>query len=178
MVVKKTVKKRDILGIYNCLEMIKIDGEKVPVKYAYFIAKTKSLIDSEVKALKTVITPSPMFMEYDKKRFDIINKYVEKDENDEPVFINNATYKIKPQYVDTLNSEIDVLQNEYEDVISNNSKLQAEINELLSEQVEVDLFKIRFDDLPSKIDQFIMNMVLKYDLLIEEEQQTEILPEK
>jgi hypothetical protein len=131
------------------------------VKFAYAVLKNKKAIEKELEILEELKKPSEKEQEFEKKREGLCIKYAKKDEN------GNAKIKDN-QYIIEDN---DKLQEDFKKLVEDNKNLeqekvkkQKELNSLLEEEVDIDLYKIKQDNLPNEI---TANQLEKIELIIE-----------
>lgn len=153
------MKRKELIEIFYNLSSIKdIEG----VKLGYAIAKNIDRIKGEVDLVQKAINPSEEFQEYETKRVDLATKYAEKDENGKPITQNNA-FVISDR--STFAKKFSALRAEYASVIEEQDKKLVEYEELLEEEVEHELHKVKMEDIPETMAKY---MVLLYPIIIEE----------
>jgi hypothetical protein len=123
-------------------------GDLTGVKFAYAIVKNKRIVEDEIKLLSESLKASDKFTEFDKKRVEIVKEHADKDEKGEAKIEGN-------QYVvsDTkaMEAAIDPLKEEYKDTIEAREAQIKEFNEMLEKEINIELYKIKQDDLPKDI---------------------------
>ena len=77
------VTKRELITIWNTLE--NFSKQKVTRNFSYGIIRNKKIIKDEIEALEEAQTPSKEFQEYEKARIIICHKYVDRNDNGEPI---------------------------------------------------------------------------------------------
>ena len=150
--------KKDIVDLYNIL--MSFNGSYT-AKFSYFISKNKSLINPEINVLKEIEKPSKEFLKYEKEKLNTIIKYAVKKEDGNPLIINNQ-YKI--DNVKGFELEHDKLKEKYKDCIKEKETKDKEIEEILNEEIEIELYKIKIDLIPDiEVDK--MDVLIKLDLI-------------
>lgn len=123
-------------------------GELKGVKFAYALAKNKALLKTELETLQTAITPSEKYMSYEKARVALCEVHAEKDEKDKPKMEGN-------EYVITdrkkFDKELEKLQEEHKEVITEREGQVKEFNELLEKESDYKPFMIEYSDVPEDI---------------------------
>jgi hypothetical protein len=123
-------------------------GDLTGVKFAYAIVKNKRIVEDEIKLLSESLKASDKFTEFDKKRVEIVKEHADKDEKGEAKIEGN-------QYVvsDTkaMEAAIDPLKEEYKDAIEAREAQIKEFSEMLEKEINIELYKIKQDDLPKDI---------------------------
>ena len=141
-----TVKKRDLLNIWNVLS--KIGNAKSKCKLSYLIAKNKRLIKDEVDALVEAQNPSDEFRKYDEARVTLNKEMATKDEKGKPVFVNGEF--IFEDYV-KWEKKIDELKVKFSDVIKNREEQVNGYKKLLEEEFSFTPIKINMSQFPDDI---------------------------
>jgi len=129
------------------------------IKFAYAIAKNNKLINSEIETLQEIIKPDEKYGEYDQKRIELCEKFCEKDENGKPkkIDIRNRENKIIGyNYVGLeSNSEfkekLKVFMKENKEIIDSQKEKEKEYNKLLDEKVDINIYKIKLEDIDENI---------------------------
>lgn len=160
------MKRRTLLVLVTILEE-KIQ-EKNKIKYAYFLAKNINLMKNEKGILRKVYADfnndNNGYTLFEQERIAIAERYSGKDTNGSPI-IKDGNYFILD--TESFQSEFEALQEKYKDAISLRSKRMAEIDSFLDEDVDIKLHKIKLQDLPDEIDDFLQ-VLLEAGLVIEE----------
>lgn len=149
------MKKQEIVDLYNGLSVIK---DLKGVKLNYAIAKNISLLEPEVKALQKAHMSSDSFQEYEKKRVEIAEKYAKKEENGNPIIVND-NYILEDKYGFT--KEVEKLNKEYKKTIDERKAQMEEVDKLLLEEVPIELHKITLDDIPNDVTTEQMKSIIK-----------------
>jgi len=139
----------DALNILNFDEKMYSD-EKISrtywQKFAYAISRNTDMFGSVIKAIKKVLDPSKEYIEYDKKRFELAQKYADLDKDGKPV-INSNSYVVRINR-DKFDKEIEILTKEYKTAIDNQKKLSDNMPQFLETEEEVSYYKIKSEWVP------------------------------
>ena len=139
------MKRRDLYTHLQSLETVK---DLKGVKFAYSIIKNKKKIEEEIKLFEEVIKPSSAYEEYERKRIVLCEIHAEKDTEGRPVVVGD---KYKLIDIDIFNAELEKLKGGYQDIIEERISQINEYNKVLDEDIDIDILKINFNDLPSDI---------------------------
>ncbi|MDD5651687.1 MAG: hypothetical protein PHF86_14930 [Candidatus Nanoarchaeia archaeon] len=115
-------------------------------KFVYAISRNTDSFGIVIKAIKKVLDPSKEYIEYDKKRFELAQKYADLDKDGKPV-INGNSYIVR-QNRDKFDREIDVLLKEYKTPIDNQNKLKDNMPQFLETEEEISCYKIKSEWVP------------------------------
>lgn len=140
------MKKRELYDLLAGLESVK--GLK-GVKFAYARAKNKKLVLDEIQLFEESIKPSDKFLEYNKKRIELCEKYCQKDKENNPIIKNNKYCGLERN--NEFEKEIELLNEESKEVINEKKGLEEEYNKMLMEEIELNFHKILLDDVPIDI---------------------------
>ncbi len=158
------MKKSEIVLLYNGLNSV---GNLAGVIFSYCVNKNLNIITPEIEALQRSITPSKEFLEYDNKRIEIVKKYAAKDGKGE--FIMKVTNGQQSYDVGenekVIEDEMLPIREEYKEVISNHEKQMTEYNALLDTDSNVELYKVKLENVPKDITAQQMKSIF---LIIEE----------
>ena len=139
------MKRREL---YVYMESIEKVSSLKGVKFAYTIIKNKKKFEEEIKILEEVVKPSEGFTNYEKERISLCELSCEKTENGSPVIENNR-YKIID--VPKFDLELNSLKEKNNEFITERENQINEYNRMLEEDINLDISKIGFEDLPIDI---------------------------
>jgi len=144
------MKKSDVMKLWSLFNSL--GDTKGSIKFIYFIAKNKQILKSEIESLQEVskLSVSPRFLEYDEKRVKLNEKYCDKDDNGNPIIVDNM-YSLSKENSKVVNKEIEELKKEYKNEIDIYIESQKELNRFLESEVELNLEKIMLTDLGSNL---------------------------
>lgn len=145
---KVKVKRSDLFLMLNCVNSLaQIKGS---CKFAYGIAKNKKILDDEVNAMREGIKPSQKYLEYENARIKLCEKYCDKDGGGNPIIVNNVYQGIGDNN-QKFQEAIEKLNKENKKTLDERKKALEDFNEMIKEEIEVELWAIRFVDFPDGI---------------------------
>lgn len=132
--------KEGIIKLYKALTLNnKIDN----VKFNYWVNKNIKSIENEIEILRKLEEDNDNILSnYNKERYSLFEKYGEKV--DEKIVISNDN-------IVNFQNEIILLEDKYKDDIDLFNESEKQRFEILKENVDIDLFKIKYDLLPSNL---------------------------
>lgn len=149
------MKNSDLFDIYTVLE--EVGKEKCGVKLAYAIGKNKSKLQSEIKiiqeASKKIEKNKEIQKELDKIQEEIKKKYTDEDGKLNTILANQEFFEIQKQ-------------DKYKPLLEELQEINKENNKLLQEKSELELHKIKLDDIGDDI--ITGNQMQILDPIIEE----------
>jgi hypothetical protein len=161
MIMKQTIKElHDVWGAITSFE-----NEKVPVKFAWAIAKNKKRIKPFLDELSPFSKKSDELVKFEKFRTDTYEKYAEKDENGkfktEKDESGQLMYVISDEDKDKIEKEVKAYIDENEKIIEAAEKKRVDsYNEVLKKEVDMDYYQVPMSEVP--------NMTVKVlDLIME-----------
>lgn len=137
----------DASYIYGALTSKDLDIKNA--KFNYFVAKNIAILKPEIEALRAASKQSDEMIKFEKEKFEAGKKYAETNDKNKPkitIIDGVARYKIVDE--EGFETEIKELEAKYADVIEEDKKRQAEFEQFLQKEVEIDFFKIKANDLP------------------------------
>lgn len=137
-------KRKQLLSLYQSLKSV---GNLKGVKFAYAVSKNLQLLESEIKSINEAQKPSEKFQAYDKARVELAKKHA-KTEEGKPVVKNNS-YVIENEKA--FNEELETLKTEHKEALDEREVQLNEFKELLKGEVEIELHKVKMDDVPADI---------------------------
>lgn len=138
--------KNDTISLYNGIHSVM---GLVGVIFGYALNKNLEIMRPEIEALQKAITPSEKFIEYDKKRVEIVKKHALKDEKGD--FIVNASGYDVGDNISIVEEEIKPLNEEYAKAIKDREDQIKEYNKLIKEDSSIKLYKVKLENLPKDI---------------------------
>jgi hypothetical protein len=139
------MKRKDLYNSFHALEVVK---DLKGVKFAYALLKNKKKIEEEIKIFEEIIKPNAKFEEYEIERIRLCEFHSEKNEDGTPVIISNR-YKLVDDNI--FNKELELLKLDYNEFIDERMMQLNEYNKMLEEDINIEIIKIKFDDIPSNI---------------------------
>jgi len=119
------------------------------IKFAYAITKNKRKIQQELDTLKEIFKPIAEYDKYEQDRVKLCNELCDKDENNNPVIKNNQFVGLEKN--EDFNKKVKILQETYKSAIEERENQIKEYNTLMSEEVEIELHKVKLVDVPQNI---------------------------
>ena len=120
------------------------------------------------KGIHTIVTnllksvESEEYLEMEKKKIEIVNTKALRDNFGRVIFSKNGEVSFPEKEIKKVQKEIDKLNEDYKEVIINHDKDFNEIWELTnSEQVEIDVPMIEFENIPEGLSEEETNFIFK-----------------
>lgn len=139
------MKRKDLYMYMDALSNV---TELRGVKFAYTLIKNKKKIEEEIKILEEVVKASDDFSIYENERIRLCEIYCEKDDNGKPVILEN---KYKILNVENFDNELNSLKEKHMSSILERERQINEYNKMLEEDIDINLSKIDFIDIPIDI---------------------------
>jgi hypothetical protein len=140
----------NLLDAINSLTGVKGKG------FAYAIFKNKALIEEEIKIFEQVKRePHPDYPNYENERNIVCINYAKKDENGNPLKQGvppQQHYVIDPAEMNNFQEEMQEVHEKYAEVLQDMEEAKKDQDEFLAKEAQIDLIKIKFEDLPDDID--------------------------
>jgi DNA-binding transcriptional ArsR family regulator len=146
----KKLQAVDLFRILKYLEQRVDSGElAVKTKFSYAILTNLAVLESLIEIIKKVSDPSEDFKKYDIERVELAKKYSEKGGDGQPIVENNS-YKLVGDGLTKFNEEFEKFKRLNKDTLDKRVKQLKEVEELLQEDVEVTLQKVKLEILPEE----------------------------
>ena len=139
------MKKKDLLALFNSLNSL---GSLKGVKFAYAVSRNINKLKSEAESLQKAISPMPLFVEFEKERIELAKSHAKKDESGKPQAKEGSFVLEDPVKFE---AEFDKLKKKHKEAISEREKQEDDFKLLLEEEVEIELYKVKLDDVPEEI---------------------------
>ena len=140
------MKKSEAIGLFNTINTM---GSIASTKFSYAIIKNVEKLKDEFEAVKKIQQiKSPEHEEFETKRIQLCHEFAEKDEKGNPVLVG-SNYKIKDQ--DAFDKMYSKLESNYSGVMEEINNKVKQINDILDEESDIELYKISIDDLPKEL---------------------------
>ena len=120
-------------------------------KFSYAIIMNDANHRSRAEAIIKVSQPSETYIEYEKKREELVNEYSIKDSDGKPVLIDQRWVRIDKDRREELDEKIKLLDQEYSDVLDKRNKDLEDFNSILEEEHDVDIITVSLDDIPDTV---------------------------
>lgn len=137
---------RDLFELRDALHSV---GHLPGVKFAYAVARNIRLLDARCGPLEDARKPSKEFIEYEKARIELIQKYGERDETNRPRTIDGHAI-LRDQRAFEI--KLAQLKAEYQEHLDAQQKKAEEFETLLDEETdEVPFYRIKIEIIPDGI---------------------------
>lgn len=131
------IRNSDIVGLWNTIEAIKSKQLSLSTKIAYALARNRRKIQDIIDSIQEAAKPSEQFLEYDKKRNDIVVKHT-KSNGDGSSIIDH----------DNMRRELDALEGVFDEVLKKEKEKQKEVSKLLKEEATIELYRMPLEAFP------------------------------
>lgn len=146
------LKRKTIVDIYKTLSEFTGTYSKVFSMYIMLNNKKLKPVLEEIQILQQSTQPSDEYRNAQQRELNLLNEYVERDENNKPIRLGERSFKIQPEKLEEYNKlhsemieETKDIREEYEQVIRN-------VEALMEEEIEVELMEIPFESFPEEIE--------------------------
>ena len=130
-------------GIIKLYKALTLNNKTDNVKFNYWVNKNIKSIENEIEILRKLEEDNDNILSnYNKDRYSLFEKYGEKV--DEKIVIPNDN-------IVNFQNEIILLEDKYKNDIDMFNESEKQRFEILKEDVDIDLFKIKYDLLPSNL---------------------------
>ena len=154
-------------GVLNALAP-QFKAGKLSVKALYKLAKIKKVLDEEAQSYKQMYDElMQLIAPFEIERQKLLQEYAEKDENGNLVVNPDGTVKIKEDKRKEFEEKVRNLQKKFEDQLKVFEEKMKEYNEFMNEEVELDIPKLKLDELPDDLPLTLAEMELLM-LVVEE----------
>jgi hypothetical protein len=147
------MKKGLLFSLQEALEMLKtVEGKP---KFHYAVIKNSKVIAPEVEVLQEFRQSLQVegWEEFQKAERELIEKWAKKDEEGNPIAINNVSYEIPKENKDILLKEQEELNTQYKEVVDQYLKNSESFQEVLNEEIELEFYKMDVELLPESTPQ-------------------------
>jgi len=157
--------RSELIRLFDVLERSR--SKTFNRKLAYALSRTKQFWSSEITAFSKFQQPSDEFVEYEKKRMELLEKYGKKDKEGNLVVVQNGRVSFgATRDKEMFDVAMNLLEEEYKDCIDNRNGQIKEVSEMLMDEVEVAVYQIPFEMIPEEVDFELMEVLT---LMIKEE---------
>jgi len=132
------------------------DKKVINAKFFYAIKRNLDLIKEETTKIRVELMKSYQDQrndekdsEYEKERLELCKIHAKKDENGGPVITPQGHFDIPQESMEAFQKEYGELNEKHKDVLEKRKTDAENINKMLTETVEVNLYKINIDMLPN-----------------------------
>lgn len=134
-------------------------GSSVEPFFAYSVSQNRSSLEPIVTAIKAAQKMSPAFTKFEEERQKLLQEYAKKDAQGRPVFqtqnygngMTGRVYDIEDR--DALEKAVTTLStsDEFKHVVEDEEERRVKLQELMDQEVEIDVFKIKMSDAPKNL---------------------------
>lgn len=135
-----------IIELFNALTKIK---DLIGIKFNYAIAKNIATLKPEIEAIQRSYEATEDFNKYEIERVELAKKHSKKGDNDEPLLINGNQFDIED--LKAFQTEFNELKEKHKEVITIREKQLKEVEEFLLKESNIELHKIKMEDIPKEI---------------------------
>ena len=165
------MKKRTLLDLWNAIA--RLEEFKSDIKFSYFLAKNKMIIKEDIQLLEEIQKPSVDFSEFESKRVTLLQTYADKDRTGRAQYCSQSN-----QYILTVNrqqfeEEFAKLRDEYRETLLARERQMKGFTEILNEEIQIKLMKIKLSNLPKEIASVFLNTFMEADLIEEDTSEEE-----
>ena len=157
------MKNFHLLAILDTIEAIG-SGYK-NAKFNYFLTKNDRKIRGELSIIDETLKPSPKFMEFEQERYKLCAEYSSKDDNGKPNTVNGQ-YDI--QNKEEFDKKLKELKEDpkWVDIVKEREEQYAKYQEILQLDSDVQLHKIKIDDVPDELPKEQLDVFIDSELII------------
>lgn len=128
-------------------------------KFAYAVSKNQDEIESEIKAIQKAGKMSPRFTEYEKKRFDLVKKHAQYD--DQGKMIENPDRTVAMKNLSTFEAELEPIRLEYKDALDEREQQIKDFEEDMEAEYKFEHFAIAWKNTPEDLRADELRPILK-----------------
>ena len=151
----------DIKLLYEYfVDQYKKDG--ITVTYSKFVCKNLQMLVTPYQQIADGIydeSRDPKYHEYGGKFNALVKKYVDRDEQGNPIIVDNEP-RITEMIVEFQKEQTE-LDDEYKDLIEKLNKKNEINNKFLSQRVKIKIYKLYENEMPNVVPPFIVNLLLE-----------------
>jgi predicted transcriptional regulator len=143
--------REKVAQVYGVLSQL--SEQKTTAKGAYAISKNKRLIESEVKSIQDAYSNRKIpegVMKFEEERLEACKLFSNKDEAGEALVINSR-FVIPPEKLEEFDKTISELSEKHAEALAEKDKLEKELADLLQEEIDLPLHKMKFTDIPDNV---------------------------
>lgn len=157
--------KKELIDLNNALHSV---GDLKGPRFAYVIARNLSIIKDEIHALQQATKIDDAFMEFEKDRVALAEKYAVRDENGSPKrYVDGGLERFVIGDQVAFDKELEDLKIKHKDALDSRVEQDKAFSAMLEDKVEFFLYELKKEDLPADIS--AQQMTALVALLAEEE---------
>lgn len=153
--------RNDYLNLFKLIGELK--NANGTAKWAYAASKNLKIIYPLFVDFMKMNEPTQSFKEFDNARIQLCLKYTEKDKEGNAI-IENGNYKILEKYKDKFLKELENLKQLYPQALLDQQKQVEDAEKFLSEEIKIELHKIKIADSPN----LTPSMYEVFELMVDE----------
>jgi len=139
---KMNTTHRRVANMGNVFRALKDSTTLNNIHLSYAIAKNIRLIEQHFATFKDIAKPTDDYMEFENARVKLNVEYAQKDGRKQPRIIDNK-YIIDPEKQEQFDVAVNTLREEFKNVIATYEQKQRDIEKMLDDECEVDLYPIK-----------------------------------
>lgn len=150
------MKRNTILEFNKLANEVLFSAQKVKdvnPKFLYGLKKNKDKIQSITVEFQKKIFERKQHEkadEFQNKRVELCKVYARLDDKGEPIIKDNQ-FQFDQEKYQEFQEKFKDLQEEYTEVVEDNKNFEEEINKILEEEMELDIYKVKVDWLPTGV---------------------------
>lgn len=151
------MKIRKILLLLDAIENIQKTAAARKAKFGFILAFNKRILETIKIDIQESLKDEndSIIQQYDNDRIELLRKYCQKDEHGDPLIKDNK-FIIDDDNISLIYKEIN---EKYPNYFAMIQEKQNKINELLEENIEINLKKIKIEDFPDIPDEIYPNIM-------------------
>lgn len=148
------ITRKKLFGIKDVFD--RLSTERTNVLFHYNVAKNKRIIEAELSSLNEAKQLDEDVIDrlktYESKRVELCKENCLKNENDEPLVIDNR-FEFNEEGKKAFNEKLKEISEseEFKSALISREELEKEYENLLSEEVELPLIKFELNKLPTEL---------------------------
>jgi hypothetical protein len=157
-----TITHRELLELWNGLpSLANLKGFKL----GYAVVRTKIKLRPEIEALEEVMKPSEDFIEFERKRTDLCQKFVMKDDKGNSMM--DGDLYLFGENKNEFEAAVELLKQEHIVTLEERQKQFVEYIALLKKPITVEVSQITVEDVPFDFEPTVAQMEVLYYLISE-----------
>ncbi len=141
--------RQEILVLFRGLNSL---GNLTGVNFSYAVMRNMNRLKPEIEALEKSLEPTEEYKKYDEERVELCKEQARKDEDGKPITVRDVNGQEKYDVDEiTFAPLLEALKEKYKDVVEARIAQEKEYNELLKTETDVDLFKVKIENVPEAI---------------------------
>jgi hypothetical protein len=155
---KIKITNEGIVELHNGLMNV---GNLTGVKFSYAVAKNINILKGEVESFRKAAMPTEIFQTYEKERFENASKHAEKGSDGKALKevidgIERFVIKNKEEF----EKDYKAIREKHKEAIQKREVQLKEMDEIMDEEVEIEVFAIPVSYIPEEITAEQMSAIL------------------